>query len=106
MKLTSMLYRIIKDVKTSVSLSFWLEGDDYTIKLEPGSRSDFEYKSTNSSVSTQDIYKSARIVELWTPGAFTLYYVDEVNDNWFELNLRRNNIPIRLYGRSRLFFNK
>ena len=35
MKLTSMLYRIIKDVKTNVSLSFKLEGDDYTIKLEP-----------------------------------------------------------------------
>ena len=106
MKLTSMLYRIIKDVKTNVSLSFQLEGDDYTIKLEPGSCSDFEYKSTNSSVRTEDEYKSARIVELWTPGAFTLYYVDEVNDNWFELNLRRNNMPIRLYGRSRLFFNK
>ena len=106
MKLTSLLHKIIENAPCQPTLSFYLEGDNYEIALKYSSESSYNYESPNYSVSTMDTYKSARIVELWSPRRFMLYYIDEKAGHWYEMTIKRNGIPIRLYSRSRLFFGK
>lgn len=106
MKLTSLLQKVLDNVQTNVSISFWLEGDQYTITLKPSSRIDYEDIAPNYSVSVQDRYQSAEIVELWAPKACHLLYIDRLADRWFYIDVRREGQPIRLYGRSKLFFGK
>lgn len=106
MRLTSLLHKIVENAPCKPKLSFYLEGDDYEVSLDYSSESTYEYEAPSYSVSTMDTYKNVRIVELWSPGRFMLYYIDEKAGHWYKMTIKRNGIPIRLYSRGRLFFGK
>jgi hypothetical protein len=82
------------------SISFHFEGDDYTVKCELWSEDDYNFEKDCSSCSGYDYGKDCVIQELWSPGGSIHVFID--GDKYWKIYVFRNDIPIRLYGRSSL----
>lgn len=106
MKLTSLIHTFLKNATYKVKFSFYLEGDDYTIILDYSSESEYEELRNICSVKTYDTYRTANIIEFWSPKKFTNMYIDVKKEHFYTITVLRNETPIRFYGRSRLFFDK
>ena len=106
MKLTSLIHTFLNNVTSKVQFSFYLEGDNYNITLDYSAKFEYDSLKNTHSVNVLDSYRDADIIEFWATKDVVTMYADTKKQRFYIIKILRNGEPIRLYGRSRLFFDK